>query len=483
MLVTLSDLHLNDGSTAPVLDAGAMDLFLERLREMAYRASWRAGGDYRPIERIDLVLLGDTLDLARSARWQATSVRPWDTNRGPLMEAWSAITDDILRTNADLLGKLRAIATEGTVTIPQPNYSGRPDYSDEMSIPVRIHYMVGECDWPLHLRSPQMDMLRHKVAHQLGLASLHNQPFPHEPAETEELLDALRRHRAIARHGDIFDPLSYGEDRDLASWNDAIAIELVGRFLADVERELAGALSPAAIAALQQIDLIRPILLAPVWLEGMLERTVNNLAVRKAVKRIWDNAADAMLSLDLGQHKDTSSALNLVDGLAAALKFTRRDSTAWAARTLGFLHKLRGAASDSYACHALNEPEFRNRRARHIIYGHTSVAETIPLEASFADGYVLSQTYFNAGSWRRSYRPAINAAGGHEFIPSETLSYLALYQGDERSGRPFETWSGSLAVSLLESMSGPIEMAPAAQPPLKSPHFGRSHSPAPYATR
>jgi len=51
--------------------------FKERLRDMAYDASWRADGKYRPLEEIDIVLLGDILDLIRSTKWLEGSVRPW----------------------------------------------------------------------------------------------------------------------------------------------------------------------------------------------------------------------------------------------------------------------------------------------------------------------------------------------------------------------------------------------------------------------
>ena len=43
MLVIISDLHLTDGTTGATLEPGAMDLFAERLADLAWRASWRAG--------------------------------------------------------------------------------------------------------------------------------------------------------------------------------------------------------------------------------------------------------------------------------------------------------------------------------------------------------------------------------------------------------------------------------------------------------
>src|SRR5215813_6457245 len=78
MLAIISDLHISDGTTGTNLPTGAMDLVCERLCDLAWRASWRADGCYRPIDRIDLVLLGDVLDITSSRRWLASPCRPWD---------------------------------------------------------------------------------------------------------------------------------------------------------------------------------------------------------------------------------------------------------------------------------------------------------------------------------------------------------------------------------------------------------------------
>ena len=64
MLVIISDLHLNDGTTGATRPPQSP--YSSKSSGMAFGASWRADGTYRPIERIDLVLLGDTLDLLRS---------------------------------------------------------------------------------------------------------------------------------------------------------------------------------------------------------------------------------------------------------------------------------------------------------------------------------------------------------------------------------------------------------------------------------
>jgi len=481
MLVIVSDLHLTDGSTGATLEPGAMDLFAERLADLAWRACWRAGGSYQPIDRLDLVLLGDVLDIIHSQKWLESDLRPWSDLQSPAgFDAVAQITDGILRHNMQTIRSLRSLATESVITVPQANAAGEPVLDQiELPVAVRTHYMVGNHDWPLHLPNTQYDVLRHKVAHHLGLINQHSRPFPHDSAESEELHDTLRSHRVLARHGDIHDPLAFSDDRNSSSLSDVIAIELIGRFIAQLKTDFADDLPAAAITALQEIDQVRPVLLVPAWMENLLDRTVPQLPVRTAIKRTWDSLVEQMLALYVVRERNTWSPIDLIDGLSASLKFSRRDNGDWTGKTLSFLASLRGAKSESYRPHALAEADFRNRRARHIVYGHTHAQETISLDASHADGYVLHQTYFNAGTWRRTYQPT-KALSRQDFSACDTISLLAFYQGDERSGRAYETWSGTLAPSMADL--GVQAPAPAAKAVamgghgLRAPHFSQAGS-------
>ena len=482
MLAIISDLHLTDGTTGHMLPAATTDLLCERLCDLAWRASWRADGTYRPIDRIDLVLLGDTLDLMSSRRWLASPCRPWDDHQSPaVIDTVSGIVEEILRTNVDAIRTLRALATESTVSLPPATAAGQPVLeAEEIPVSVCTHYMVGDRDWPLHARGSQYDLIRHKITHHLGLVTPYNKPFPHEASECEQLAEALRQHRVLARHGDIFDPLSFGDERDAASLSDVLAIELIARFTQHIEGELAGQISPATAMALREIDQVQPVLMVPAYLECTLERTAT-AAVRNQIKRAWDYMVEQVLHLEIVRRIGQSSPIDLVDGLAAALKFSRRDTHGWTNRTLAFVAGLRGAKTQSYAQHALAEADCRNRRARHIIYGHTHQHEIVPLDASHADGYVLSQTYFNAGTWRRCYQPTQTIAGHHELVASDSFSVLTFYQGDERNGRAHETWTGTLApmtIDVAAAQSAPAAAA-AVRPPMRAPQFaGAGRSPA-----
>lgn len=454
MLVIVSDLHLTDGSSGETLPAGAFEIFAARLRDLAEAASWRSDGTYRPIEQLDVVLLGDVLDVVRSGHWAGRpAVRPWGNPHAPeFVDQITRITAAVLRQNEESLAVLRGLSAEGGMSVrpalragkPAPDAKGQP-------VAVRTHYMVGNHDWFFHLPGPNYNALRQSVVRQMGLADRPDAPFPHDITESEDLLSVMRRHKVTARHGDLFDPFNFEGDRDTSSLGDAIVIELLGRFASEVETQLGDELPAATLAGLRELDNIRPTVLIPVWLDGLLERTCAFPSMRKRVKTVWDRLADEFLALDFVRQRDTWSPFDVVDGLEKLLKFSKRLSVGWASALTGWLSRLRGSEDGSYACHAMSEQDFRNRRSKHVVYGHTHYAESVPLDASYAEGFVLNQVYFNSGTWRRLHRQTALAPHEHEFIASDVMTFLAFFQGDERKGRPYETWSGTLAYQPSES--------------------------------
>lgn len=460
MLVIISDLHLTDGTSGSTISPGAFSLLRERLGDMALSASQRLGGEYRPVEVIDLILLGDVLDVIRSSRWLGSPVRPWDDpQHAGFQEKVTEITTATLRRNEEALREFRQLAQQG-LRIPASTRNGQPVDSAGAPVAVRIHYMVGNHDWFFHLPGEGYNNLRRQIALHMGLATYPDAPFPHEPWESNELLQTMRRHKVFARHGDVYDPFNFEGDRNASSLGDVIVIELLSRFSAQVERELGQELPLSALSGLREIDNIRPLLLIPVWIDGLLERACPQPAIRKEVKRIWDALADEFLDQPFVRQRDTWCPVDIVDGLQKALKFSRRLSVGWASWVAEWICRLRGADTSSFFHHALTEQDFRNRRAKHIVYGHTHRAEVVPLDASYAEGYVLHQTYFNSGTWRRVHEQTRFAPREHEFIAADTLSYLAFFKDDERGGKPYETWTGTLGVSPLARRAATLRFDP-----------------------
>ena len=484
MLVIISDLHLTDGSSGPSLAPGATARFLGQLQSLATAASWRMDGSYRPVERFNIVLLGDIVDLVHSAQWNArAAVRPWsDPQSGEFLDLLTRITEAVLSHNEDSLSALRSLSAQGLVIPPETRLGQPGPMAQGQPLAVRTFYMVGNHDWFFHLPGASLDALREKVIGGLGLAGRPGEPFPHDMQEHEDLLRTMRRHKVTARHGDLYDPLSFDGDRDTGSVSDALVIELVNRFSAEMETRLAGEL-PAPRGPRPAGDQQRP----AAGVDPRLARRAAPTDLCPAItaeegRDDLDQLADDFLAIDFLRQR--SSADQLIDGLAAALKFSRRPSTGWAAATTAWFHGLRGADGESYGRRALAEQDFRNRRSKQIVYGHTHVAESVPLDASYAETYVLNQVYFNAGTWRRVHRPTLLASGEHEFVAEDVMTYLIFYQGDERQGRPYETWSGTLGHQPAEATVhriDPPRPAPVVEEPMaasaahiRSPHFSLS---------
>lgn len=466
MLVIISDLHLTDGTSDATLSPETFYLFAERLRELATRAAWRANDQFRPLERIDVLLLGDILDLIRSARWVTSKTRPWhDPQSAEVQQTVAAVVSGVLNHNAAALSVFRAMTSQG---VPAMLPSG-----EHYRIPVKMHYMVGNHDWQLHLPGSAYKAIRTQVASALGLANRSALPFAHDPYESDEILEVLRRHRTFARHGDIYDPINFAEDRNVSSLGDALNVEVVGRFLYGIQQELAGELPPLVLANLHEIDNVRPLPMIPIFIDGLLERACPQTALRKRVKQMWDKLVEDFLALDVVRRRDTWLPFDVVDGLRSVLQFSGRSSLGWSMKIGSWLQSLRGATSDSYYPQALTEQDFRNRRAQHIVYGHTHAAEVVPLDASYADGVVLNQMYFNAGTWRRVHRSTMFAPQEQEFIPSESMSILTFFQGDERAGRPFEVWSGMLGIGAADASLYRLDASRAATAAANAPapHF------------
>src|SRR5512140_1569261 len=166
MLVIVSDTHLGDGSTAGSISPSAFRLFSHRLSETAYYASFRRDGKYRPIESIDLLLMGDIFDPLHSTRWLDTApntltyTRPWtDTNSPNFAKMLSETTRAILDVNRESLEILRQCANGEAIFLPPANARGEPDLDskERVSIRVNIHYMIGNHDWYYHLPGKPFD--------------------------------------------------------------------------------------------------------------------------------------------------------------------------------------------------------------------------------------------------------------------------------------------------------------------------------------
>jgi hypothetical protein len=447
MLVIISDLHLTDGTAGKSIGAAAFEDLRVRLRELAVDASHRADGRYRPIESFDLVLLGDVFDLIRTTKWndEGTAVRPWEHLDKPAEFAAkiAEITAAILERNRGALEILRDCSRGTAVTVPAVVGA-----SEEVPVRVRIHYVVGNHDWYYHLPGEAFDAIRATINEAMGL---HNGsgPFPHDPEESDQLMAVFRRHRVYARHGDRYDSFNYVAEkgRDAATLGDALVVDLINRFPHEVRRRLAD-LPPAFVEGLDELANVRPSLLVPVWVNALLSSSELSKAQVHAVKRIWNELADNFTELPFVRSHDRALVLDEVDGLEATLRLSAHFSFRDIARIVTFIQKKFWKGGFSYARHALRETAFRNGSADYVIYGHTHHYEVVPLHTRTEQQQKIDQLYFNSGTWHAIHERTLKSDSlmTPQFIHFHVMTYLAFFGEDERSGRRFETWSGTLGL-------------------------------------
>ena len=204
MLVIISDLHLGDGTTAASIPVSAFYLFAKRLRQDAHFASMRRG-KYRPIEELDVILMGDIIDPLHSTKWlfppkgqeqyvevdgkkhiriteegDADYVRPWSDPSHPLFAPkLLEVTQAIIEHNREALDVLRRLANGETIVFDPSSEDGNRDTTSQSKIPLRVrfHYMTGNHDWYYHLPGEAFDRIRRELIEAMGLSNPPT-PFP-----------------------------------------------------------------------------------------------------------------------------------------------------------------------------------------------------------------------------------------------------------------------------------------------------------------
>jgi hypothetical protein len=239
MLIIISDLHLGDNTCAKTVSADAFRIFRDRLGQMILTASVRDDGRYRPIEELDLLLLGDIFEIIHSTRWldekpgEPGYARPWsDPNQPELPAKLLQITRSILATNAQSFAILRQLASGEAIVLPPADMRGNPamDVGGRIPVKANIHYMVGNHDWMFHLPGEPYNQIRQEVIEALGLQN-EPTPFPHDPHESNKLMALFDKYRIFARHGDHFDKFNFNrqQGRNASTLGDALAIDLLNR--------------------------------------------------------------------------------------------------------------------------------------------------------------------------------------------------------------------------------------------------------------
>ena len=455
MLVAISDIHLNDGTCGKSLSPGAFHIFRERLEHLAYLASFRTDGTYRPLESIDLLLLGDIFEMLHSTRWlkeqkgEAGYVRPWSNPESPeLAQKILDITQAILAHNVESMSVLRQMADGRAISLPPVNSLGKPAMgaSERVQVPVHIYYMVGNHDWFFHLPGEAYHQPRQLIIEAAGLEN-HPAPIPHAPDEWDVLIRLFEKYRVFARHGDIYDHWNYNPrlGRDASTLGDALCVELISRFPEEVGKRMGDSLPDNFYHGLHEMINVRPNVAVPLWICSQLRHYGIGDKMETRLKGIWNELVAEFLNLDFVRHQDSRwNPFESVDKLELMLKLTRWTSIENFNKIILLIKKKLFDNDWSLVQNALREYAFTSRQADFIIYGHTHHHEIIPLDVYYNNEKDVYQFLVNTGTWRSYFDLTRYHPEQQKFLPFQLMSYLAFFTGDERKGRRHEAWLGKL---------------------------------------
>ncbi|MCX6601643.1 MAG: hypothetical protein NT025_08785 [bacterium] len=438
MLVLLSDLHLTDESTAENVHPEAFTNVL--LPEIAASAQSKKAQD------LDLVLLGDIVDLVRTDHWLKLdpSLRPWNGEldertamnvRGEIEAEYRAVLQKILATPAAQALKyvcraLDGLTVEGRVISP------------------RIIYVVGNHDRPLF----NFPSLQEQFAAWLGSPVV----FGHELMAGD--------YHLLARHGHIWDDHCHGyellrkvlqkgtpvERSDLVchrvqTIGEVITAELMSGLVYRVKMGADSRHTPELWRLMMQANNVRPEPEVLRWLEWTGQSRFNADDKRLVMSALRDSI-QGVLDSELARLWDKTKPDWLLSGditdrltlLRAALKLEFNDIE----KILPLAAKVYGVISGSKDIYREGaQKDFETHDVEYVVYGHTHFATT---DYVSGEPNGSANVYINTGT----YLPLVQKARDHGFGTDYRMTFTVFYRPEEDSRAKdggvvsCEIWSG-----------------------------------------
>ena len=451
MLVIISDLHLGDGTSIKPIESSAFRLFEARLTELAYNASWRANGKYRPLREINILWLGDILDPIQTAAWLDTKygdddyTRPWtDVSDPKFAKKLKEITHSILENNRHAVDAIYNITRNNAILLPPTIGDGQPNPTakEKIVVKVNIYYMVGNHDWVYHLPGEAFDEIRQDIIETFGLANEAG-PFPHELDENPKLAELLAQYKVYARHGDIFSPFTYNKEkgRNASTLSDMFTIEVITRFPFELERQLQHIIPKRVLENLRYTSNVRPIIATPIWAISQITNEELGISEQNKIRKIWNETIGNFSVLQKKYYPFKFPILQKLFQVFSSL-VKSVPASIYMGLTLWVYKRFWKNNEYTLVKYALEEEAFVGKKANYIVYGHLHDYEMVPLDLDpvFAD---QNRLYFNSGTWRTYNALARHQLNTKHFVPYSVLTYLTFYKEDQREGRHFETWSGA----------------------------------------
>lgn len=292
MLVVTANWSITDASLVDGPSRAQCREFIAEIRRSAVRAGFRRDGGYRPIERVEIVLAGDTFDGLLTAAWLGAE-RPWQ-RRAQQGAVRARVMQATLRGGARLLCSLPR-----RLEVPAADGRARPVMGSQVGIPVRVTLLAGDRDAWLE----EEHCL--KLADRLGIT----------------VGRFWANHAVFIMHGQEFDPLCgphrLGAVERPPTLHESLTVDLIARFGMNLRG--AGVSDALARRLLRPLATAQP-LDAPRRLQGWLVRAASagemTAAARQQVVLTWRRTVDEWHQRARREVPETEIQFDAVDAIA-----------------------------------------------------------------------------------------------------------------------------------------------------------------------
>jgi len=430
MLLFLSDLHFTDETTAVNVNAEAFELMTAFAVDTIER---------RGVKEVHVILLGDILDVVRTAYWQSCpkAERPWNGTLNPRtgMNTHPGVA-------AHFVAVLAVILESPAFTHFVRSLGLLRDKAAARGIPFRVSYVLGNHDRALINFPPLIEQVRAAIpevgAPAFAFTSADYSVLARHGHEWDEHCHGQGfRNKVLVRKEEVgrFSPEAY----EVMAIGEVVTAELMGGLIVDAR---VGGAGPALIQELKDVNNLRPMTSVFAWLEwlgttlGSGDREILLRALDKALEgvlqstlaREWDR-----LTTDLLVRGDLVDRLQQVRGLVMGTTFETFRKRMSTVEKLLEVVALFSKDKDKVFEGARQEEVFRGPIAdgsiQYVIYGHTHKARNDYLSGR-PDGRV--RMYLNTGT----YLPLIARSDDFKtFGRSTQMTMTYLFRGDEDTER------------------------------------------------
>ncbi len=485
MIIFISDLHLTDGTfdyAGMVHDtsAGAYEMFWDDILSIV-DANRDEGADVR---KIQVVLLGDILELRTTTRWVEADVHPWRENPEEFSQDAFAVLGGIVENILFDDPKKRILRKRFCYLSNKhkEHISARSGLRRLLDRGVDISFVLVPGNHDRMILAGKDDRLRDLIKGVLGweICGPDNLPgFPDEPRFRQQEIGI------VANHGHGMDAVDFYREYLQPTVGDLLP-EIVGRLMTHARRldSVGPDEKKDIVKVIQNFDLVRPTCSQFDWLIKKIKSLESAgadariAAVNRGLQEVListfedllgnsemildflyprvEDKANKLIAVGVAAYllrnplvlyylffkKETAIKKLLVKILKTIIARLRKEPDkllVYLRDTVNGINRImpakreKGSMEEKYALSLLDRAN-----GSFVLFGHTHDYQICPMGVS-REGF-----YFNTGTWKKTVVKNFTTTGESEFQRWARITYVIFFGKGENKDHVFDLWHGNL---------------------------------------